>query len=258
MIGQENQLQPLNAPPAALPPPPPCSHTPLSVGTSSVETYRCSPQSVITHSHEDDESSTSDEEYDMPTDADTSEKEISYTHNFHHEQRNTYSFFSTPQRGDARFLSLQTIATFQNLNDCTLETHYSTTLSTGFVHHSPPHHSSVPAFFSTSTTGTANTAVLMSDDVTNSPSAHYHPSSDDRHTVTVPENTPNNSQQHSYRLPNDSMCSKSTTLTMYTCPTSPIGSNTCIGDEDKGSDSDDEVFVEAADSEYQTDIEVWV
>ena len=62
-----------------------------------------------------------------------------------------------------------------------------------------------------------------------------------------------------YRLPpNDSMCSKSTTLTMYTCPSSPIGSNTCIGDEEKGINSDGDFAEAEADSEYQTDTEVWV
>lgn len=48
----------------------------IAVCTTSVEMYRCQQQSVISHfNNEDRESSTSDEDYDTPTDVDTSEKE---------------------------------------------------------------------------------------------------------------------------------------------------------------------------------------
>ena len=43
--------------------------------TTSVETYQCPQQSVISRYHEDNES-TSEEDYNTPTDIDTSEKEI--------------------------------------------------------------------------------------------------------------------------------------------------------------------------------------
>ena len=114
------------------------------------------------------------------------------------EQANAYSFFSTPKRGRG-FLSLQTIATFQNFNNCTLETHYSTTLSTGLIYPSPPHHSSVPQCFNISASETPTAAVLVSDDMAISPSSHYHTVSDDRDTVTVPVNTPNDSLPCSHR-----------------------------------------------------------
>ena len=58
--------------------------------------------------------------------------------------------------------------------------------------------------------------------------------------------------------PNDSTCSNnmtmSTTLTMYTCPSSPIGSNTCVGDDEQEMANEDE----EGESEYQTDTESWV
>ena len=65
----------------------------------------------------------------------------------------------------------------------------------------------------------------------------------------------------SYRYlqpPNDSACSNNmtmnTTLTMYTCPSSPIGSNTCVGDDEQEMANEDE----EGESEYQTDTESWV
>ena len=49
----------------------------------------------------------------------------------------------------------------------------------------------------------------------------------------------------------------STTLTMYTCPSSPIGSNTCVGDDEQEMANEDGEGKEG-ESEYQTDTESWV